>query len=46
MFPLHVVGHPVVALEAADTLGALIVYVLVPHVLGQLVVGGEGEVTG
>ena len=38
MFPLHVVGHPVVALEAARAFVALVIYMLVPHVLRQVIV--------
>ena len=35
---LHVVRHTVVALEAAHALVALVIYMLVPHVLRQVVV--------
>ena len=35
---LHVVRHPVVALEAAHALVALVIYMLVPHVLRQVIV--------
>ena len=38
MLSFHVVRHPVVALEAAHALVALVIYMLVPHVLRQVVV--------
>ena len=38
VLPLHVVRHPVVALEAAHAFVALVIYMLVPHVLRQVIV--------
>ena len=35
---LHVVRHPVVPLEAAHALVAFVIYMLVPHVLRQVIV--------
>ena len=35
---LHVVRHPVVPLEAARAFVALVIYMLVPHVLRQVIV--------
>ena len=42
---LHVVCHPVVALEAAHAFAALVIYVLVPHVLCQVIARRKCEIT-